>query len=164
MNPKAGHYLFYGLVAVALGQVSYYHPLLPEIVASHFDGRGTADGWSSRNLFFGIYLAMLALTAVVFILLPRRIGISRSFARNIPNRQHWLEPDRIDQSRAFLRRQMLVMGIIHLLLAITTVQLVILANLEQRTQLNNAVFWALAAYFVCVSAWVIHFILHFRKR
>ena len=164
MNLKSGHYLFYALVAFALGQVLYYYPQLPEIVASHFDGRGTADGWSSRNLFFGIYLAMLALTTGVFILLPRRIGISGSFARNIPNREHWLAPGRIDRTRAFLRRQMLVMGVIHLLLAITTVQLVILANLGQRTQLNSAIFGALAAYFVCVSAWVIHFILHFRKR
>ena len=160
---KAGRYLFYGLVAVALAQVFYYYPLLPQIVASHFDGRGAADGWSSRNFFFGLYLAMLALTTGVFMLLPSRIGASGSFAGKIPHRQYWLAPARIEQTRAFLRRQMLVMGIIHLLLAMITVQLVILANLGQQTQLNSIIFWVLAAYFVCVIAWLVNFFQNLRK-
>ena len=160
---KAGRYLFYGLVAVALAQAFYYYPQMPHIVASHFDGRGAADGWSSRNFFFGIYLAMLALTTGVFMLLPGRIGASGDFAHRFPNREYWLAPDRIERTRAFFRQQMLVMGIIHLLLAMITVQLVILANLGQGTQLNSIIFWVLAAYFICVITWLVHFFRHFRK-
>ena len=41
--------LFYGLIALAAVQVIYYYPQIPQVVASHFDGRGARNGWSSRN-------------------------------------------------------------------------------------------------------------------
>ena len=53
--------LFYGLVAVALLQSVFYYPQLPAVVASHFDGAGIANGWSSRNVFFTVYLVMVAM-------------------------------------------------------------------------------------------------------
>jgi uncharacterized membrane protein len=42
---------FYGLIAVGVLQSIYYYPRMPEVVASHFDGLGAANGWSSKNGF-----------------------------------------------------------------------------------------------------------------
>jgi len=43
------------------------------------------------------------------------------------------------------------------------VQLAILANLQQESRLHASMWWALGAYFLLVSLWTIHLVLHFRK-
>jgi hypothetical protein len=82
---------------------------------------------------------------------------------NIPNRDYWLAPQRREQTMEFLRRQMMALGIVHLLLAVFTVQLAILANLQQESRLHGSMWWALGSYFLFVSLWLIHLVLHFRK-
>lgn len=58
---------------------------------------------------------------------------------------------------------MLLMGIAHLCLAIYAIQLAILANFDQSPRLHSSIAWALAAYFVFFAAWLIHFLLRFKK-
>jgi uncharacterized membrane protein YozB (DUF420 family) len=81
----------------------------------------------------------------------------------IPNREYWLAPERLHQTREFFRRQMQVMGVVHLSLAIFTVQLVIQANFDQAPRLHHSIAWALGLYFVILIGWLIYFFLHFRK-
>jgi len=156
-------YLLYALVAAALLQSAYYYPQLPAVVASHFDGAGAANGWSGRGVFFAIYLAMVAMVVGVFVWLPYWSGKRDKVRMNIPNRDYWLAPQRRAQTMEFFRRQMMLLGIVHLLLAIYTVQLAILANLQQESRLHASMWWALGAYFLLVSLWTIHLVLHFRK-
>jgi uncharacterized membrane protein len=155
--------LFYGLVVLAALQVMYYYPQMPEVVASHFDGRGTPNSWSGRNVFFAIYLAMIAMLVGVFILVPRWSERRIGFGMKIPNRDYWLAPERRQHTLAFFQRQMIVMGVIHLLLAIFTVQLAIMANLEQEARLRSGIGWALGLYFLFIIAWLVHFWRHFSK-
>ena len=155
--------LFYGLIVLVAVQVMYYYPQMPEVVASHFDGRGAPNGWSSRNLFFAIYLSMIALLAGIFIFVPRWSERRIGFSLKIPNRDYWLAPERLEQTRAFFQRQMIVMGVVHLLLAIFTVQLAIMANLGQETQLHSGIGWALGLYFLFIIAWLVHFWRYFSK-
>jgi len=156
-------YLFYGLVGVALLQSFFYYPQLPPVVASHFDGAGTANGWSSRNVFFAVYLTMIAMLVGIFIWLPHWSGAVGKLRMNIPNREYWLTPQRQQQTMQFFRRQMMVLGIAHLLLAIYTMQLAILANLRQESGLHASMWWALGSYFLFLGLWLINFFLHFRK-
>ena len=155
--------IFFVLIALATAQTVYYYPLMPEVVASHFDGLGAANGWSSRNGFFSLYSAMLALLVFVFIYIPRWSEKRTSFGMKIPNRKYWLAPERLEQTRKFFRRQMLIMGVVHLSLAIFSVQLVIMANFDQVPLLHQSIAWALGFYFVILIGWLIHFFLHFRK-
>ena len=156
-------HLFFGLVGVSLLQVIYYYPQLPLVVASHFDASGAANGWSSRNGFFATYLVMVALLIGVFVLLPRWVAKRGGLGMKIPNRDFWLAPERRRQTHAFFRRQMLLMGSVHMLLAIITVQLAIHANLAQQTRLHQGMFWVLATYFVFLCAWLVYFYRHFRQ-
>ena len=39
----------------------------------------------------------------------------------------------------------------------------VMANLTEQPRLHPSIGWALAAYFVILLAWLIHFYLHFRK-
>lgn len=156
-------YLFTVLIVVALAQVFYYYPQLPQVVASHFDGAGVANGWSSREVFMGIYLVMIALLILVFIAIPRWAVRRDSFALRIPHHDYWLGPERISQTRAFFFRFMMAMGVLHLLLTIWVMQLAILANLRQDASLDAGIYWVLGLYFVLVSAGVLYFFIHFRK-
>lgn len=155
--------IFFALVALAILQIVYYYPQMPDVVASHFDGLGTPNDWSGRNGFFGIYLAMLMLLVLVFIYVPGWSEKRAKFGMKIPNREYWLDPERLEQTREFFRRQMLVMGVVHLGLAIFTVQLVIQANFDQAPRLDQSIAWALGIYFLILIGWLIHFFLHFRK-
>lgn len=155
--------LFYALLALAALQVMYYYPQMPEVVASHFDGRGAPNGWSSRNVFFAIYLSMIALLVGIFIFVPRWSEARIRFSLKIPNRDYWLAPDKLEQTRAFFQRQMIIMGVVHLLLVMFTVQLAILANLGQELRLHSSIGWALGLYFLLIITWLVHFWRHFSK-
>ena len=155
-------YLFYGLAGVAILQTAFYYPQLPQVVASHFDGAGSANAWSGRNTFFAIYLGMMALLIVVFDLLPRWPGRRSRVRMNIPNRDYWLAPERRDATLEYLHRRMMVLGIAHQLLAIYTIQLAIIANLKQ-AELHQSIYWALGLYFLFLATWLLRIFLHFRK-
>ncbi|TNF90751.1 MAG: DUF1648 domain-containing protein [Gammaproteobacteria bacterium] len=155
--------IFYALVATAVIQVIYYYPQMPDIVASHFDGRGIANDWASRGAFFGLYLGIVLLLVFVFEYVPLWSEKRSKFGMKIPNRDYWLSAQRIDQTRAFFRRQMYLMGIVHLLLTIYAIQLAILANFEQEPRLDPGIGWALLIYFVFLLGWLLHFYLHFKK-
>ena len=155
--------IFFLLVALAVVQVIYYYPQVPDTVASHFDGLGSPNAWSSKNGFFGLYLAMILLLVIVFIFAPTWSETRIKYGMKIPNRDYWLAPERLQQTKAFFRRQMIIMGVVHLLLAIYTIQLAILANLNQQPQLHPSIAWALGLYFIFLIAWLVHFFMHFRK-
>ncbi len=155
--------IFFVLVAVAVIQVIYYYPQMPDVMASHFDGRGSPNGWAGRGAFFALYLAIILLLVIVFEFTPRWSEKRSRFGMKIPHGDYWLAPERIDRTRAFFRRQMYLMGIAHLLLTVYAVQLAILANLEAEPRLHSSIGWALAIYFVLLCAWLLHFFLHFRR-
>lgn len=155
--------LFYGLAAIALLQSAFYYPQLPAVVASHFDGDGFANGWSSRNVFFTIYLGVVALLIGVFAVLPRWFGERGKLQLNLPNRDYWLAPERRRQTLDFFQRQMLILGIAHLALAIYTIQLAIIANLQQAGRLHGSLIWLLGLYFLFLAAWLTRIYLKFRK-
>lgn len=155
--------IFFALIALAIVQIAIYYPQMPDVVASHFDGLGEPNDWSGRNGFFGLYIAILTLLVLVFIYAPGWSVKRARFGMKIPNREYWLAPEQLDQTREFFRRQMLVMGVVHLSLAIFAVQLVIQANFDQAPRLHHSIAWALGLYFVILLGWLIHFFLHFRK-
>ena len=154
---------FYGLIVLAVLQTIYYYPQMPDIIASHFDGLGAPNGWSSRNGFFGLYLVILVMLIAIFEFVPRWSESRPGFGRKLPNRDYWLAPERIDETRAFLRRYMMVMGNAHLLLAIFAIQLAIEANFSAEPRLHPAIGWGLGIYFIVLAVWLAYYFLHFRK-
>ena len=60
--------VFFVVVLVALARCSYFYPLLPARVASHFDISGVPNGWMTKPLFFELYAAGVALGIVVVFL------------------------------------------------------------------------------------------------
>ncbi len=155
--------IFFALVALAVIQVIYYYPQMPKVVASHFDGLGAPNDWANKQGFFGLYLAIILMLVAVFEWVPRWSENRGRSGMKIPNRDYWLAPERVEQTKAFFRRQMFIMGIVHLLLAMYAIQLALLANLDQQPMLHPSIGWALVLYFIFLGVWLIHFHLHFRK-
>lgn len=79
---------------VGIVHVAYYHPKLPDSVASHFDFEGNANGFSPKRnhslvmaclqVGFGVFFWVLVL--VLKYIPPQLV--------NLPNRDYWLAPER----------------------------------------------------------------------
>ena len=80
--------VFFALIALAIIQIVFYYPRMPDVVASHFDGLGAPNDWSGRNGFFGLYAAMLAILILVFVYAPRWSEKRARFGMKIPNREY----------------------------------------------------------------------------
>jgi uncharacterized membrane protein len=74
---------------------------LPPLVASHFDAGGQPNAYMTRSLYakfvlgmsVGLPIAMVALLTVVY---------SNARDMKLPNRDYWLAPERIAQTRSLL--------------------------------------------------------------
>lgn len=154
---------FSALIILAIMQVIYYFPRMPETLASHFDGLGDPNGWSSKIVFFAIYAAVLLLTIFIFVVFPDKFIKSSGQGIKIANKEYWLAPERREATIKFYRSYFLLFGIANAMLAILTIQFVIHANFKQQPRLDSAIVWVLVLYFIFVIAWLIRFYTKFRR-
>jgi len=90
-------------VGVLVGCHWVWWPMLPERVATHFDGAGRAKGWMSRvghlwgslGTHLGVAGFILGLCAVMHRLPPGLL--------NLPNKDYWGTPERYPEACAVLR-------------------------------------------------------------
>ncbi len=155
--------IFIAQAGLAIFQTIYYYPVMPNTMASHFDGSGVPNGWAGKSGFFALYLSILFLLGTIFLYLPKWSVKRSNFGLKLPNREFWLAPERIEQTRQFFQRQMLIIGNAHMLLSLTSIQLVVMANFNTQPVLDTRLFWALIIYFIFLATWLIYFFLHFRK-
>ena len=144
-------------------QCLYYFPLLPGTVASHFDGAGRANGWSTKAAFFVLYLILTALMSFVFFVLPRLLGRIPTSLINLPHRDFWLAPERKQKALKMLGEDMESFGVVTMTLILCTIQLAIEANLEGGNGLRAGVMWLLVGgYLVYTGLWIIRIYRRFR--
>jgi uncharacterized membrane protein len=154
--------VFVTLFAIALIQVFIYYPQLPDRMASHFNGSGHANGWSSKVGFFGLCGGLMLLMAMIFLFMPRVSFSDRQVS--LPNKDYWMSEERRDRTIRFIRDQMLWFGVAHIAFMICTVQLVIEANLRSTPELASEFLWFLAAFLAFALMWTVRFIGRFIKR
>ncbi len=149
------------LAVLALAQAAYYYPRLPDPVASHFDGAGQPNAWSSPGGFFAVMAGVVMLNLLVFVVLAHFIAAGRLGLR-LPNREHWLAPARREQTLAVLANFLGWFGVASLLLAVVVVQMVVEANLAQ-TPLSAGIVWVLIAYYAYVIVSLVRLFRYFRR-
>lgn len=155
-------FAFWLLLALAVLQVAVFYPRLPDVMASHFDGSGRADGWMSKNTFFAVDLAMLALTVLCFLVLPAIRWPDRLI--NLPHKDHWLAPERREETLRYMKGQILVFGCASLVLLLVVTQWVIEANLDGSQALPAApMWWLLGGYGLFTVVWVIRLVRHYYR-
>src|SRR4029079_8862542 len=121
--------VFVLLLIVAVALMVVYYPELPERMASHFDGAGRANGWSSKAFFFGVQVFVLLLVTVCFAILPRRIQTLPPDKINLPNKSYWLPPERREATMASVVSAITWFGCAVLVFLIAVTWLVIRVNL-----------------------------------
>ena len=102
MDSRLPRILFGSLVLYAVVHFSFYYPRLPGVIASHFDARGVANGWQSKQAFFGVFAGVTALFVILIFLLPWITTMIPPAFINLPNKAHWLSPERRVSTQRFL--------------------------------------------------------------
>jgi uncharacterized membrane protein len=152
------------LAAAGVVQLLYYHPLLPQNVASHFDGAGEANGFQSRNGFVALSGSVLILMVVLFGGLGALFRTIPSSWFNLPNRDYWLAPERREETLDEILRRMEWLGAVSLGLWLFIIQMVLETNLTPEPRLEARATWiVLGLYLAYTAVWAVRFLLRFRK-
>jgi uncharacterized membrane protein len=150
------------LVVEAVILVDSYS-LLPDRVAQHFAGDGAANGWASKGVFCALIAGVTMLVVLsmhgIALVLPRLPD--RLFA--LPNRDHFLAPQRRALTMARLQRSLFTYGNATLLLVVWITYAIVEANLHPPPRLPESILVALGAYLVFTVLWIIQLVRGFRR-
>jgi hypothetical protein len=160
---KAAWTVFVVLLVFAALFVTRSSASLPPLVASHFDAAGLPNAFMTRGgyirfmLFLGIGLpvALVALLTLVY---------SRANDFKLPNRDYWLAPQHIAQTRARLVVHGVWFGSLLVTMACFVHWLVLGAHHRVPPQLSNTEVEAgLLTFFLISGGWIIALLIAFRR-
>jgi uncharacterized membrane protein len=140
--------LFVALALYAAVHFSRYYPLLPDVVASHFNGRGAANGWQTKSAFFGVLVGVSVLAAVVGFGIPRIITALPPELINLPNKRYWLSPERRGKTMDFLNGYFAWFGCALFLIMILTFDYALQLNLHPENPPDPSRMWYILAGFL----------------
>jgi uncharacterized membrane protein len=152
------------LAAIAVAVIGGTVSDLPARMATHFGAGGEANGWSSRETYVAVMIAIVIgvplLLLAVIAWLPR-VGMC---VGKLPNREYWLAPQRRERTFERLTVFATILGCL-LVVFLTTVHLIVVeANTSPRPALPTAPFVAIMVGFaVAMVAWTIAFRYGFRR-
>jgi uncharacterized membrane protein len=162
MSSRQAPIIVFALLCLALaGVLAIYLPMLPDRVATHFDGGGSANGWSSRADVIASAAALVAITAVIFLVAGLLMRVPDSMI-NIPNKSYWLAPGRRDRALAFMRDWLRWFVALTLALLVLTIGMGLQANLAAPVRLAGSWWWVLAGYGLIAVAMVGALVRRFR--
>lgn len=159
----------YWLLAVPIAAVAiqalWYAPRLPERVASHFDAAGNPNGWSSREEFLATVAGVFAATSLGLLgLIAVLPWIPRPLI-NLPQREHWLAPERRAATIADLRRRLVWFAFATQVFLVAAIQLTLEANLAPDPKLpSGPLYAALGGYLAFTLGWLVVFFRRFARK
>jgi uncharacterized protein DUF1648 len=103
---------------------------LPDVVASHFNARGVANGWQSKSVFFAFFAGAVAIAAFLTFGIPAIFSKIPAKLINLPHKEYWLAPERKAESLAVLNRSFAWFGCAVLAVVTTAVNYAIGRNLH----------------------------------
>lgn len=145
----------------ALAHLAMYYPELPERVASHFDAQGRADGWMSRDAFAWTVSLTYGLLGGGFLVLAQALPRFPDSLINLPNKEHWLAPERRADSLARLGRRLVRFGAVNVVLVAVLVNETIQVNLGGAESLSGFGL-VLGLYGLYTVVWCIGLVRAFR--
>ncbi len=138
---QRGQTLFWVLATTLVLLVLVTLRQLPPVVASHFDGTGAPNGWSSRPAY------ALMLMAIGTILPLGTIGLVHALTRrgpqllNIPTREFWTRPEHQQEAVRRVRAHMWWLGSILSGTALAVHGLILRAHISNPPHLSTAGIW-----------------------
>jgi len=164
-KPRPPALILVAVVAVAMVQLAWAYSRLPEIMATHFGSTGRANGWMPRDVFVAFQLGLYAIILLSFVGTAQFLGKIPARWFSLPNRDHWLAPERSHHTLAYIRRQMWWMASATLLFMVGVTELVIRVNLGAYAVLPTAPLLALVGAFLLYTLiWSLRFFRYFRRK
>jgi uncharacterized membrane protein len=148
MQSRLPKLLFLLLAAYAAVHFSSYYSQLPEVVASHFDAHGVANGWQTKSAFFGFLVGVSVLAAVVGFGIPRIITSLPPELINLPNKRYWLAPERRAETMDFLNGYFAWFGCALFAVILLTINFAIQANLHPDRRPDATSMWFVLSGFL----------------
>jgi hypothetical protein len=138
---------------------------LPNVVASHFEADGYANGFASRGGYVAMMLAIVAGVPTLLVI-AMHFALGRPGARiSLPNRDYWLAPERRDETVSYLRRHMATFAGALMAFLCYVHWLVVRANEVQPPRLSSPwVNTGLAAFIIFAVIWTRMLLRRFRVR
>ncbi|HVH72958.1 MAG TPA: DUF1648 domain-containing protein [Candidatus Dormibacteraeota bacterium] len=137
---------------------------LPEVVASHFDGRGRATGWQTKTALLGVFVGVSVLVVVVGFVIPKIIAAIPPPFINLPNKRYWLAPEHLAETIAFLNGYFAWFACALFLMLILTFDYAIQSNLHPERPPDPAGIWyGLAGFLIFTIAWTIRLLAKFLR-
>jgi uncharacterized membrane protein len=136
--------------------------VLPENIASHFNGAGVPNGFMSKE---GYIQFMLLFAVGIPTLTVCSISFAMSFASasiNIPNKEYWLSVQNRTQTILFLKSQVAYLGILIASFIAYIHWLLLKANSTQPPQLPNSLFFVgMSVFLLSILWWGLWLVLKF---
>jgi uncharacterized membrane protein len=153
--------LLYALFYLYLAQTAQQ---LPVQVATHFDGHGQPNGWMSQAgyvMFTGVFAVcvpgLIVMSCALVRVLPVRLV-------NIPNREYWLAPERLEQTGRDMFRYGLWLACVIVAFLGGVHGLIIEANRHVPPHLSTPAMLGLLVWFaVGMGLWFVALRRRFRK-
>lgn len=162
-SQKLSWTVFILMLAFAIFFITHTAAKLPTLVSSHFDLAGypnafmTHEGYIRFMLLFGVGLPV----ALVFLL---TFVYTRASDMKLPNRDYWLAPERIAQTRARLVAHGVWFGSLMVAMVCFVHWLELDAHRRVPPQLSNRNLEAgLLVFFLIAAAWIIGLLIAFRR-
>src|SRR5437879_2682995 len=152
MHSRLPKLVFVGLAAYAAVHFSSYYSQLPDVVASHFNARGVANGWQTKSAFFAVFVGVSVLAAVIGFGIPRIISAMPPQLINLPNKNYWLAPDHLAETQTFLNNYFAWFGCAVFLIIILTFDYAIQSNLRPASRPDISRMWYILAGFLAFVA------------
>jgi uncharacterized membrane protein len=127
---------------------SSYYPQLPEVVASHFNGRGVANGWQSKSAFFAVFVGVSVLAAAIGFGIPRIIAAMPPQLINFPNKRYWLAPEQRAGTMEFLNGYFAWFGCALFAVILITFDFALQVTLHPNRRPDAASMWYVLASFL----------------
>ena len=156
--------LFAVLAVGAAIYFSSYYAQMPEVVASHFNGRGVANGWQTKSAFFGVFVSVSVLAAVIGFGIPLIIAAVPRQLINLPNKRYWLAPEHVAETQEFLKAYFAWFGCAVFLTMILTFDYAIQSNLHPDNRPDPSRMWyILAGFLLFTLAWTVRMLTKFLR-
>lgn len=137
---------------------------LPDKVASKFGTNNVVVAYMARDFYrwwmlgFGILLPIIVVAATAW--LPRRAP----HRMRLPNRDHWLAPERWDRTKASLSAQGYWIGSVITAFVIGLHYAIVESHRFTPPRLQSATMWVLfVVFFACIIALIAVYAIRFRR-
>ncbi|HEY8258679.1 MAG TPA: DUF1648 domain-containing protein [Gemmatimonadales bacterium] len=110
---------------------------LPAVVASHFDGAGVPNGWSSRGTYTILLISIGVLLPLGIVVMVHRLTRRGGERLNIPARDYWLRPENVGEAVRRVRAYMWWLGCVMTATALGVHGLILAAHRSEPPRLST---------------------------